>query len=309
MSKYLNFFKNKKVSYSLLGFTGLISIMTVKGRMASSQTKPNIHPEGEKKKLKTKMLEMGTALMQSKAPMKDFNTYNAFALFDVEKKGVINNRQLEQGFERLSLHFTKGDVALLMKRLDTDLDGQLKFGDFSHAITPKSAEFAKLMGSREPYYVSELENIFEAFTEETMDAFKSFLRALVEEETLCESIRQRLVKRKGFNLHDAFNALDRYNKSFITAEEFKEILEENGCFFSQKDVNTLVEKYTKANKGKVSYYDFIREMTIRSQNVHLSLKKNLQVNSRETNKIGIIRRTGPKRCTIQRRAQHHEIRP
>jgi len=200
----------------------------------------------------------------SLAMMKDFNSYNAFSIFDVEKKGAINSRQLEQGFECLDLHFTKADVALLMKKLDTDLDGQLKFGDFNNAITPKSAEFAKLMGSREPYYISELESVFAAFTEETMEVFRSFLRALVEEETLCESIRQRLVKRKAFNLHDAFKAIDRYDNGFITAEHFKELLEENGIFFAQKDMNTLVERYAKATKGKVSYYDFIREMTPKS---------------------------------------------
>jgi len=195
---------------------------------------------------------------------KDFNSYNAFAVFDAERRGSVNTSQLEQGLKRLNLNYTKADVTLLVKRLDTDLDGQVRFEDFSHFITPKSAEFAKLFGSREPYYISDLANVLGAFSEETLVEFKEFVKALIEEETLCESIRQRLVKRKAFNLHDAFKAIDRYDNGFITAEHFKDLLEENGLFYSQKDVNTLVERYAKATRGKVSYYDFIREMTPKS---------------------------------------------
>ena len=90
------------------------------------------------------------------------------------------------------------------------------------------------------------------------------MKTLVEQEALFESIRQRLLNRKFFNLHDAYKVLDRYDNGFITAEQFRELLEENGIFFAQRDLNTLVERYAKASKGKVSYYDFIRELTPKS---------------------------------------------
>jgi len=198
------------------------------------------------------------------AKRKDFHAYNAFAVFDTEKRGHLNVRQLEQGFQCLNIHCTKADIVLLMKRLDSDLDGIVKFGDFSHAIAPKSAEFARLTSYRDPQYVSDLGNPLDAFTEETTEILRSFLKTIMEEETLCESIRQRLSKRKSFNLHDAFKAIDRYDNGFITAEHFRELLEGNGLFYSQKDVNTLVERYAKASKGKVSYYEFIKEMTPKS---------------------------------------------
>jgi len=63
------------------------------------------------------------SLKNSLAVKKDFNTYNAFAVFDNEKQGLVNVRQLEQGFHRIGLHTSKSEIALLMKRLDTNLDG------------------------------------------------------------------------------------------------------------------------------------------------------------------------------------------
>ena len=56
----------------------------------------------------------------------DFNIHNAFVIFDYENNGVINARQLEEGFESLGLHVTKSEIALLMKRLDEDSDGLIR---------------------------------------------------------------------------------------------------------------------------------------------------------------------------------------
>jgi len=207
-------------------------------------------------------------MKNSLALRKDFNIYNAFAIFDVENKGAINIQQLERGFQNLGIVCTKENIALLIKRLDPDLDGLVKFEDFANMTAPKTAEFARLIDSRQPYYINELESVQEAFTSETLEAFKGFLRYLVEEEALCEAIRQRLSKRKSFNLHDAFYAINRDGNEFVKADNFKCLLEENGLFFSIKDIGVLVERYAKGTEGKVSYYDFVREMTPKSVNKH-----------------------------------------
>jgi Ca2+-binding EF-hand superfamily protein len=89
------------------------------------------------------------------------------------------------------------------------------------------------------------------------------LRHMYNGEMKMEEMRLSLAKRPFFNLHDAFKALDRSEKGYLTKEEFKEMMEDHGMFMTQKDLNGIMERYEKGFKGtgKVTYTDFIREMS------------------------------------------------
>eukprot|EP01091_Cochliopodium_minus_P005391 TRINITY_DN15326_c0_g1_i1.p1 TRINITY_DN15326_c0_g1~~TRINITY_DN15326_c0_g1_i1.p1 ORF type:complete len:276 (-),score=55.68 TRINITY_DN15326_c0_g1_i1:247-1074(-) len=77
-NKYINkncFKNNKALKFGFLTFGALLGVSAISGRNASSNMKPSIHPEGDKKGMKTKLLEVGTMLMQSKEPLSGINTY------------------------------------------------------------------------------------------------------------------------------------------------------------------------------------------------------------------------------------------
>jgi len=57
---------------------------------------------------------------------RDFNLFNAFAIFDIEKKGWINKSQLQKGLRKLEIFPNQDEIYLLMKRLDVDVDGQVR---------------------------------------------------------------------------------------------------------------------------------------------------------------------------------------
>jgi Ca2+-binding EF-hand superfamily protein len=83
-------------------------------------------------------------------------------------------------------------------------------------------------------------------------------------ESLSERLRQRLSRRPEFNCYDAFQAIDRDRNGFITYEEMKTVLEENGCKVSNRDLKCLMDRYDKNKDGRVSYSEFVQEVTPKS---------------------------------------------
>lgn len=65
-------------------------------------------------------------------------------------------------------------------------------------------------------------------------------------------------------MHDAFTAIDCDENGFITLEEFKRILNEHGIFVTNQDLVSLISRYDKNQDGKVSYGEFLSEMTPKS---------------------------------------------
>src|SRR5689334_10074258 len=92
----------------------------------------------------------------------------------------------------------------------------------------------------------------------------------LENEVQAESMRQRL-GRRAYSLGDAFTAIDKFDQGFIIIiEDLKEIMEDNGMYASNKDVDLLVERFKKSDNhnGKISYTEFIREMSPKSNRIY-----------------------------------------
>jgi len=49
-------------------------------------------------------------------------------------------------------------------------------------------------------------------------------------------LRQELAKRPLFSIYEAFSAIDKEDKGFISIENFKNILHEHGFFVTNNDV-------------------------------------------------------------------------
>ena len=74
-------------------------------------------------------------------------------------------------------------------------------------------------------------------------------------ESYSESLRQRLYKRPGFNIYEAFNTCDLNDNGFITRDELKALIESRGFYVSEKEVHNLVEKLDKDRDGRISMYE------------------------------------------------------
>lgn len=78
-------------------------------------------------------------------------------------------------------------------------------------------------------------------------------------ESYSESLRQRLHKRPGFNIYEAFISCDLNDDGTISREELRRLIESRGFYVSDKEVNQLVEKLDKDKDGRISYAEFREE--------------------------------------------------
>ena len=79
-----------------------------------------------------------------------------------------------------------------------------------------------------------------------------------------KNVRQKLNRRPLFDVYDAFKALDKNESGFITLDEFKELLLDHGIYTSSNELLNLMKRFDKNQDGKVSYSEFVNEITPKS---------------------------------------------
>ena len=183
----------------------------------------------------------------------DFNLNDAFRLFDKHDLGVISISNLEETLNLFSFYASSEEIYLLMNHFSHFQNQKLYFSDFSDIFSPKQEDYSRILRNRPSIYAKGTERL-RVFTRETQNLFFDTLRLILNSESLAERVRQRLNRMPQFNLHSAFQAVDKDRNGFITIDEFQSILTEYGIFVTSKDLQNLM----------VSYSEFIDEATPKS---------------------------------------------
>lgn len=66
----------------------------------------------------------------------DFNLFDAFSIFDLNKNGYISLTEFKNGLADLGIYTTYDEIDLFFKRYDKNKDGRLRFTEFSDAFLP-----------------------------------------------------------------------------------------------------------------------------------------------------------------------------
>jgi len=104
----------------------------------------------------------------------------------------------------------------------------------------------------------------EYFVGFTREDFIQVLWTLISVEVAAERIRQRLNSRPLFNRTEAFSAFDSLHKSYITHNDFADLLARHWFFVTEKELVTIVDWFDKSKTGIITYADFIDEITPQS---------------------------------------------
>lgn len=193
----------------------------------------------------------------------DFNLIDAFRVFDKHDFGYVTLSDLEDSFRNLGFYSTTDEVYLLIKHFSHLQNSRLSFADFSELFSPKQDEYSRILRNRNALNVSYNERL-RVFSRETLELFLATFRLIFDAETLAERVRQRLSRMPEFSLHQAFVAVDKDRNGFITIDEFQNILNAHGIFATGKDLQILLEKYDKNRDGRVTYSEFVEEVTPKS---------------------------------------------
>ncbi|CAG9328506.1 unnamed protein product [Blepharisma stoltei] len=196
----------------------------------------------------------------------DFNLIDAFRMFDLNDKGSITVSEIENTLKELGLPILQDEVYLLSRHYSNTQDTVLQFSEFAEMFIPKQEEYSNVLRNRIPYNlpISQRKSVF---SHGTHDLYISVLKLHLKSETIAESLRQDL-SRKNFNIHEAFQGVDQDRNGFITIEELERFLEYYRVHVDRKDVAALLNRYDKNKDGRVSYSEFVQEITPKSPSKH-----------------------------------------
>ena len=193
----------------------------------------------------------------------DFNLLDCFQMFDLNDLGYVSEYDLQDGLYDLGLRPLPDDLTLLLKHYSAFDNRRLTYSEFSKLFTPKEHEYYRMMSNRAAYNVPRHERK-RVFGVDTIYKLTKTLRLHLETENVAESLRHRLARRPSFSMREAFQAVDRDRNGYITYNEFQALLEQHGIFASVKDVESLLDRYDKDKDGRVSYSEFLDEVTPKS---------------------------------------------
>ncbi|OMJ83748.1 hypothetical protein SteCoe_15290 [Stentor coeruleus] len=192
----------------------------------------------------------------------DFNLIDAFRMFDTHNYGSITLADFEATFHSLSFNAAKEDLYLLIKHFSHLQNNRINLADFSVIFLPKQEEYAYILKNRLSSNPSV--NRFHVFSNETIELFLSIFRLVLDFESLAERVRQRLSRIPNFSFHQAFITIDKDRNGYITIDEFQLLLQNHGIIATSKDLQNLLHIYDKNRDGKISYNEFVKEVTPKS---------------------------------------------
>jgi hypothetical protein len=142
--------------------------------------------------------------------------------------------------------------------LDKDGDGKLRFGEFSDLFNPSDRIYREQLERKRPNY--DVRYPEDAFTYSTKLDFTDLFRRSMRNEGEIEDRRQALTRRPPFSYNAAFQALDEYDMSRISKEDFSKLLERNHAYMTNRDLDLLMDRFDRDRDGRVTYSEFFNEM-------------------------------------------------
>lgn len=190
----------------------------------------------------------------------DFNLMDGFQMLDKYSKGWVTAPELIEALGDLGAYPHRDDVHLFVRRFDRDGDGRILYSDFCDAFRPFEESLAHALQRRPAYHINHGFCRTHFFSVDTRTMFLNTMRAHFAAEESAELLRKRLSRRPDFNVHEAFLALDKDSNGYLTRNELRRFMADNGVYASERDLCLLLNRFDRNLDGRVSYAEFMEEM-------------------------------------------------
>lgn len=230
---------------------------------ASSGSRPDLVSEGKAAVVSVfkHQIDLAAELDEVRvrlALQSDFSLWEAFKLFS--RGDYLTLADLEATAAHLGQIVLRQELMLLIRHYDSNNDGRLQYSDFCQMFAPREQAYRSLVLSRSPASSSHPPHLSPA----TKVLLGQALRLHLECEAAEESLRRKLYQRMQVDLHSVFSELDLDQDGFLVSEELGDALRAQGERVTESDLEELVRRYDSDLDGRVSFIEFVGQVTPRS---------------------------------------------
>lgn len=187
----------------------------------------------------------------------DFTLKALIEYLDVGEKGGIGSAELEKALKRLGIYPTPEEQYLLLRYFCGNYDIKAANSQICVRFTPLREEYSRLLLNRSHTALSPM-------SLETQNLLSKAFSAHLSVAKAEESLRLSLQSRGSLPLYEAFEALDRRSKGLLTVEDFRYFLLQAGVTPTERDMLSLMNRYDRDGDSKVTYSEFLQEITPRA---------------------------------------------
>jgi len=166
----------------------------------------------------------------------------------------LTEENIKHAFGQLGVPLTSANAKLILKRYDSDRDGEVTFSDICDIFKPRDPALAKEFSRRLPFDHKKTED---DLSYETKACLRTLFHKTLQVEQNIELLKLELQRNPEFDLTRAFEVINRQNKSqndnFISMHEFKQILRTHGVYTLDRDIKNLFDRFDKDRDGRIGF--------------------------------------------------------
>ena len=179
----------------------------------------------------------------------DYNAEDAFRLFEVEGRNIINREDLRYGLRILGIKPSEAQLTLLMDRYDLDGNGYIDYDDFFDMVISFKDEDRKAEKNRKPNKRVENRNI-NIFSPQTKELYKKLFLIIIEEEERLEKFREKLNVTREI-MGELFHKINNNDDKVCDKKEFANYCLRKGICKEKKDAYLAFIRLNRNRDGGI----------------------------------------------------------
>ena len=187
---------------------------------------------------------------------KDFCIQDLYHMMSGSKRSKIKFTNMRQFFKKYNIKINKKQVEVLFERGDLNGDGLVDFKEFVELFCPFTKKFKAAMLKKKRTRVRH----FSEYSMHTKRSFIQLIQSIINCEVSSELYRNMIKKF----IFDMFDLLDKTQSGVITLHDLGDFLAEFGLGDTTiREVALLVRRFDLNKDGKISFDEFLNEMSPR----------------------------------------------
>ena len=188
----------------------------------------------------------------------DFNTDNAFCIFESNSKIFLTKEDLKNGLNLLNIYPTSKELNILINKYSNEKDDNLNFLNFFNMIVPYENCYRNIVQNRRPKLNCILSSPM-VFPYQTGSDLKNLFNIIIKEENKLNEMKKYLNQNIENNLEKYMNVIDMTKNSYFDIQDLLLFLKKKNIFIDEDSSCLLFIRLDKNHDGKVNLRELENE--------------------------------------------------